>query len=92
MQLHDIDFEMNCKRVVESLYSTKIYSSDFGTAIVNCRLLLVTNMVNSHIKFIKRKANKVTHTLARVAPSFASFHSFSDIPTCIYSNIMNEMR
>jgi hypothetical protein len=72
MQLHDIDFEMNCKRVVESLYSTKIYSSDFGTVIVNCRLLLVTNMVNSHIKFIRRKANKVTHTLARVAPSFAT--------------------
>jgi hypothetical protein len=75
MQLHDIDFEMNCKRVVESLYSTKIYSSDFGTVIANCRLLFVTNMVNSHVKFIRRKANEVAHTLARVAPSFASLVS-----------------
>jgi hypothetical protein len=92
MQLHDIDFEMDCKRVVKSLYSTKIYSSALATIITNCRLLLATNMVNSRVKFIRRKVNEIAHSLAQVAPSFVSFHSFSDIPTCIYSNIMNEMR
>jgi hypothetical protein len=55
--------------------------------------MLVTNFVNSDVKFIRRQANEVAHKLARVALSLASFHIFSDIPTCIYDIIIiNEMR
>jgi hypothetical protein len=55
--------------------------------------MLATSFANSHVKFIRRKANKVAHKLVRVASSLASFHIFSDISTCIHDIIIiNEMR
>jgi hypothetical protein len=58
-----------------------------------CRSMLATSLVNSHVKFIRRQANEVVHKLVRVASPLASFHIFSDLPTCIYDIIIiNEMR
>jgi hypothetical protein len=92
LQLHNTDFEIDCKRVVDSLYSKRTYNSDLGAILNDCRTMLATNFVNSDVKFIRRQANEVAHKLARVALSLASFHIFSDIPTCIYDIIINEMR
>ncbi|GAU43413.1 hypothetical protein TSUD_398900, partial [Trifolium subterraneum] len=90
--LSDVDFEMDCKRVVDCLHSSRTYNSDLGDILRDCRVILATNLVNSHVKFIRRQANEVAHRLAREATSLASFHIFIDIPTCIYDIIMNEMR
>jgi hypothetical protein len=92
LQLYDIDFEMDCKRIVDGLYSKKNYRSDLGAILNNCRTILASSFVNSHVKFIRRQANEVAHRLAGAAPSLASFHNFIDIPTCIYDIIINEMR
>jgi ribonuclease HI len=92
LQLHNMDFEMDCKRVVDGLYSNRTYTSDLGAILSDCRLILATSFVNSHIKFIRRQANEVAHTLTRVSTSLASFHNFIDIPICIYNIIINEMR
>jgi hypothetical protein len=92
MQFFDIDFEMDCKRIVDGLYSKKNYRSDLGAILNDCRTILASSFVNSHVKFIRRQASEVAHRLVRVATSPASFHNFIDIPTCIYDIIMNEMR
>ncbi|GAU17471.1 hypothetical protein TSUD_340140 [Trifolium subterraneum] len=92
LRLSDVDFEMDCKRVVDCLHSSRTYNSDLGDILRDCRVILATNLVNSHVKFIRRQANEVAHRLAREATCLASFHIFIDIPTCIYDIIMNEMR
>ncbi|CAJ2647435.1 unnamed protein product [Trifolium pratense] len=70
LQLHDIDFEMDCKRVVDSLYSKRTYFSDLGAILGDCRTILASTLVNSHVKFIRRQANEVAHRLAGAATSF----------------------
>jgi hypothetical protein len=92
LQLHDINFEIDCKRVVDSLYSKRTYNSDLESILNYCRFMLATSFVNSHVKFIRRKTNKIAHKLVRVASSFSNFHIFSDIPICIHDIIINEMR
>jgi hypothetical protein len=38
---------------------------------------------NFVVKFIKRQANMVVHTLARAASSWAEFYNFETLPLCI---------
>ncbi|KAK2375736.1 hypothetical protein QL285_076606 [Trifolium repens] len=92
LHLHNMDFEMDSKRVVDCLYSDIVNVSELGAIINDCRHILATDFVNSHVKFIWRQVNEVAHFVARVAPLLASFHIFSDIPTCIQIIIVNEMR
>jgi len=37
------------------------------------------------------KADEVAHVLGKVATSLPNFHTFDDIPTCIYDLIIYEM-
>jgi hypothetical protein len=92
MELYKTDIELDCKRVVDGLYSKRISTSDFSAILNDCRIFLATNLVNSHVKFIRRQTDEVSHNLAQVATSLARLHNFIDIPTCIYNIIMNEMR
>ncbi|PNY06289.1 pentatricopeptide repeat-containing protein [Trifolium pratense] len=62
MQITDMDFEMDCKRVVDS---SRTYNSDLGHILSDCRTMLATSLVNSHVKFIRRQTNEVAHKLAR---------------------------
>ncbi|CAJ2668641.1 unnamed protein product [Trifolium pratense] len=82
MQLYDTDFEMDCKKIVDSLYSKRTYLSDLGAILHDCRNILASNLVNSDVKFIRRQANEVAHRLAGAATSLASFHNFITIPSC----------
>ncbi|PNX97052.1 cytochrome p450 [Trifolium pratense] len=41
LQLRDVNFEMDCKRVVDCLYSSKTYNSDLGDILRDCRIILV---------------------------------------------------
>ncbi|CAJ2636477.1 unnamed protein product [Trifolium pratense] len=92
MQIYDTDFEMDCKKIVDSLYGKRTYLSDLGAILNDCRNILASNLVNSDVKFIRRQANEVAHRLAGAATSLASFHNFITIPSCIYNIIINEMR
>jgi len=48
--------------------------------------------MNSHVKFIRRQANEVAHSLTQAALSEASFRIYSRIPICIEPIIIiNEM-
>jgi ribonuclease HI len=91
-QIRDMDFEGDCKRVVDNLYNNKNHASYFGAIIRDRRNLLNTSLMNSHVKFIRRQANEVVHRLAKTAPLLTSFHIHIDIPTYIFTIIMNKMR
>ncbi|XP_045810169.1 uncharacterized protein LOC123904565 [Trifolium pratense] len=92
MQLHNTDFEMDYKKIVDSLYGKRTYLSDLGSIFNDCRTILASNLVNFDVKFIRRQANEVAHRLAGATTSLTSFHNFITIPTCIYNIIINEIR
>ncbi|XP_058733805.1 uncharacterized protein LOC131605473 [Vicia villosa] len=87
----NVDFELDAKQVVDNVYSVKPNDSDFGAIIDDCKRLITLFFRNSHVKFVRRQVNEVAHALARVTPFLASFHNFTDIPTCIQNIIINEM-
>jgi hypothetical protein len=92
LQLFDMNFEMDCKRLVNNLYSKNTYAFELGAIINDHRHLISINLANSHVKFIKRQANEITHSFARMAPQLLSFHILIDIFACIHTIFMNEMR
>ena len=57
-----MDFETDSKVVADSIYGNEGVS-DFMTIINDCRHLLSTDLVNSDVKFIRRQANGVAHSL-----------------------------
>jgi len=58
-----MDFETDSKVVVDSIYKGDGVS-DFMAIIHDCRHLLMTNLANSDVKFIRRQTNNVAHSLA----------------------------
>nr|KYP31718.1 hypothetical protein KK1_047817 [Cajanus cajan] len=82
--------EIDCKHVVNNLNDPSIHHLEYGIILTQCSTLL-TSHNNLKVRFIKRQANCVTHSLARVLRSFASPHSFDFIPPYIASIIMNEI-
>nr|KYP31420.1 hypothetical protein KK1_048281 [Cajanus cajan] len=82
--------ETDCKQVADHLNSPQVLHSEYGIIINQCRSLLRSHQ-NLQVRFIRRQANRVAHTLARVARSSASHHFFNFIPPCIASLIINEM-
>jgi len=77
--------------VVDNIYGKKMGVSDFSAIINECSRLLCTDLTNTYVKFIRRQANKMAHSLTREAPSEASFCIFYNIPTCIETIPLNEM-
>jgi len=92
LHLSTVDFELDSKTVVDSLYGSKSGVSNFSVVINDCRRLLASDLVTSDVRFIRRQANEVAHSFARVALCHASFHIHIRIPSCISTIIMNEMQ
>jgi len=86
----NIDFVLDSKSVVERFNSNLGDSNELDCIIQACRQLFDSNFQNSHVEFNRRQANRVTHELARVAPSHASSHVYDDVPSCIRDLIANE--
>ena len=89
LNLENMDFETDSKVVTYSIYG-KGDVSDFMAIINDCKHLLGTDLTNSDVKFIRRQANGVAHSLAKEAPYNASFHIYHNIPHCISTLINNE--
>lgn len=84
-----MDFETNSKVVAESIYKGDGVS-DFMAIIHNCRHLLITDLVNFDVKFVRIQANSVAHNLAKEALNHVSFQYHLNIPHCIHTLINNE--
>jgi ribonuclease HI len=83
-------FETDSKSVVDAIQKLSSGFSEFSAIICNIQNVLSRNP-NFVVKFIKRQANMVAHTLARVAGSWASRCICEILPLCISSLLNNEM-
>jgi len=84
LQLGIVDFELDSKTVVDSLYGSKSGVSNFSAIINGFRRLLASDLVTFDVRFIRIQANEVTHSFARVALRHASFHVHIRINSILY--------
>ena len=56
-QFNNVDFVLDCKRVVDCVNSSLDDSSEFGCIITACKQLLEDRFQNSHVEFNMRQAN-----------------------------------
>ncbi|GAU22577.1 hypothetical protein TSUD_93450 [Trifolium subterraneum] len=89
--LNRVQFESDSKVLVEAIHMKRRGNSEF-LSIVHDILSLMSSFINFEVKFVRRQANLVAHTLARAANSWASFHRFENIPFCIERLVFNEMQ
>ncbi|GAU30369.1 hypothetical protein TSUD_57800 [Trifolium subterraneum] len=88
--LDRVQFESDSKVLVEAIHMQRRGNSEF-LSIVHDILSFMSSFINFEVKFVRRQANLVAHTLARAANSWASFHRFEIIPVCIEHLVFNEM-
>ncbi|GAU46827.1 hypothetical protein TSUD_100450 [Trifolium subterraneum] len=86
-----VQFESDSKVLIEVIHMKRRGNSEF-LSIVQDILSLMSSFLNFEVKFVRRQANSVAHTLARAANSWDSFHRFENIPLCIEHLLVNEMQ
>ncbi|GAU48605.1 hypothetical protein TSUD_327170 [Trifolium subterraneum] len=89
--LDRVQFESDLKVLIETIHMKRRGNSEF-LSIVHDIISLMSSFKNFEVKFVRRQANLVAHTLARAVNSWASFHRFENIPFCIEHLIFNEMQ
>ncbi|XP_058726534.1 uncharacterized protein LOC131597891 [Vicia villosa] len=82
-------FESDSQQVVQALSSNTSGSSEF-ILIINSIKSLLLDFPNFEVKFIKRQANMVAHTLDKAANSWSRCCMFDVIPPCITFYLINE--
>jgi ribonuclease HI len=88
--LHFVIFESDSKQVVDAISSTQNGISEFSILISHIQTLLRSHNY-FEVKYIKRQANNVAHTLARAAYSMSRRCIFDSIPRCIETILSNEI-
>jgi ribonuclease HI len=88
--ISQVIFETDSKSVVDAIHHFHGGSSEFSVIISNINNILSCNP-NFMVKFIRRQANMVAHTLARAAISWSSRCTFETLPICITRLLNNEM-
>ncbi|CAJ2642186.1 unnamed protein product [Trifolium pratense] len=86
-----VQFESDSKLLVDAIHSRRRGNSEFSLIVNDIILLMSSSYVNFEVKFVRRQANLVAHTLARAANVWASFHRFEIIPLCIEHLSVNDM-
>ncbi|GAU16454.1 hypothetical protein TSUD_118030 [Trifolium subterraneum] len=89
--LDRVQFESDSKVLIEAIHMKRRGNSEF-LPIVHYILSLMSSFINFEVKFVRRQANLVAHTLARAVNSCVSFHRFENIPFCIEHLVFNEMQ
>jgi len=87
----NMDFEVDSKTMADNIYRSHESVSEFSEITNNYAHLLCTDLMNSDVKFIRRQANKVAHSLAKSALLEASFRIHYNIPSCIENILINEI-
>jgi len=63
-QFDNVDFVLDCNRVVDCVNSNLDDSSEFGCVITACKQLLENRFQNSYVEFNMRQEYRVAHELA----------------------------
>jgi hypothetical protein len=86
----NVIIETDSKNVVDAIYRYRAGSSEFSYLVSQINNVLLCNP-NFEVKFIKRQANIVAHTLARAAIAWSHRCTFESLPSCISTLLINEM-
>ncbi|XP_058734150.1 uncharacterized protein LOC131605869 [Vicia villosa] len=86
-----VTFESDCQIVTKAIHAKHVGNSEFSLIVKNIQNLLLL-FPNFEVKFIKRQANLVAHTLAKAANSWSRRSFFNMIPLCIEHCLSNESR
>jgi len=90
LDLSNVVIETDWKASVDSFQADTKGSTDFHVILNSCRDLL-SSIPNSRVSFVKRQVNHVAHNLARASRFYANSRIFDYIPSCIVSQIVNEI-
>jgi hypothetical protein len=82
-------FESDSATLVQALSSSGHGDSEFY-AIVSSIIYQLSLHSNFMVKFVRRQANMVAHTLAMTACSWASHRIFYSYPSCIEHWLIND--
>jgi ribonuclease HI len=82
-------FESDSQLVVDAISSRQVGLSEFSILISRIQSLLRMNNY-FEVKYVKRQANKVAHSLARAAFSMSRRRIFDSAPRCIDTYLINE--
>jgi ribonuclease HI len=88
--ISNVIFETDSKTTVDAIQALRGRTSEFSSLICHIQNVLLCNP-NFMVKFIKRQANMVAHTLARAAIAWASRCIFETLPLCITLLLNNEI-
>jgi ribonuclease HI len=83
-------FESDSKMVVDAISSRQAGVSEFSILISHIQSLLRMNNY-FEVKYVKRQANRVAHSLARAAFSVSRSGVYDSIPRCIETYLSNEI-
>jgi ribonuclease HI len=83
-------FESDSKSVVDAIHHFRGGNSEFSLLVTNIINFLACNQ-NFMVKFVRRQANMVAHTLARAAISWSRRCTFETLRLCITPLLNNEM-
>jgi len=82
-------FESDSSTLVQALSSPGRSDSEFSV-IVSSIIYQLSLHSNFEVKFVRRQANMVAHTLVRAACSWASHRIFDSYPSCIEHWLIND--
>jgi ribonuclease HI len=83
-------FESDSKIVVDAIHTSRDGVSEFSSLICNIKNMLLANS-NFVVKFVRRQANMVAHSLARAAISRPRRDVIDILPPCIATLLYNEI-
>lgn len=81
-----MNFVIDSKIAVGNIYGSKSGVSNYIAVINEYRCLLDSDSTTSNVRFIKRRTNKVSHSLAGVTPCHSSIYIMM-ISSCIINEI-----
>lgn len=90
LDLPNVNFELDCQAIVNSVTNPKEDISEFGVVVRACYDLLLS-FPNFGVSHIRRQANSKAHRLARATLFLDSPQDFYHAPPCIAALIFNEM-
>ena len=82
---------MDSKVVIECIYGCTLGVSDFKSIINDCRRLISSDLATFDVRFIRRQASEVVHSVAKVTQCHVNFRIFISVLSCISTLILNEM-
>ena len=91
LELHhfEVDVELDAKIVVDAFHSKPLAIDEFGCIIGDYRDLVANSYFS--IQFVKRRANRLTHCLAKAARSYASSFIWFSISSILEDTLLTDL-